>query len=72
MFNKEKKNTKMKKIYLSPEMFVVNVQVAKMIATSDPQTQNLSTEGEQIEDGNVIGARRHNNVWEEEEEEEDY
>ena len=62
----------MKKIYESPEMLVVNVQVAKMIAASDPQNQNLSIDEEMIDDGNEIGSRRYRNAWEDEEEEDEY
>ena len=45
---------------------VVNVQVARMIAVSDPQPKVLSIEDEKIEDGDLVGSRRRSN-WDDEE-----
>lgn len=71
VFNSKKEMT-MKKIYMSPDMFVVNVQVAKMIATSDPKPQVLDDTSDPIEDSNEVGSRRYS-AWDDEElEEEDY
>ena len=53
-------------------MFVVNVQVAKMIATSDPKPQVLDDTSDPIEDSNEVGSRRYS-AWDDEElEEEEY
>ena len=61
----------MKKIYLIPSITVVNVQTARMIATSDPRYggETEETEGNLSREGTDF-SRRHHDVWEEEEEEE--
>jgi hypothetical protein len=63
----------MKKLYIEPNTEIVIVAVKTTLLTaSDPQNQSLNKDDEQITDGNDIGSRRYNNVWDEEEEEEDY
>lgn len=60
----------MKKIYLIPSITVVNVQTARMIATSNPGYGGKTDEIEgNLSRENDIEYRQYD-VWEEEEEEE--
>ena len=60
----------MKKIYLIPSITVVNVQTARMIATSDPRYggETKETEGNLSRENDI--EYRQYDVWEDEEEEE--
>lgn len=63
----------MKKIYLNPEIKIVKVQLAKMIATSNPEGFDGDlgeSEGEDGDGGNALGRRR-GTVWTDDEEEEE-
>ena len=62
----------MKKIYESPEMLVVNVQVARMIAASEIEGFAPEIDDEEgVGGGDALSRRRHNQ-WEDEEEEDEY
>ena len=66
----------MKKLYIEPNTEIVIVDVKTTLLTaSDPQNQPLDKDEDPITDGNEIGSRRYNDVWDEEfeeEEEDDY
>ena len=57
----------MKKTYLTPETILTEIELQKMIATSDPQ---IKPEEEADPEGEVL-SRRRRDVWEEDEEEEE-
>ena len=60
----------MKKTYIEPNTLVVVLDTkTTLLAGSDPKAQALSIEGESIDNGNLIGTRRMNSVWDEEDEE---
>lgn len=63
----------MKKMYSKPQMEVVSVSVADLLANSNSITGPEGTGyGGVDEDGSIIpAARRHHGVWEDDEEEED-
>lgn len=60
----------MKKEYINPETITVLMNTQTMIALSNPEgfDGNLDN-GEEIEAGDLLSRRRHNDAWEDEEEE---
>ena len=55
----------MKKIYFAPETKVVKLALQHIIAAS-PGNVTLSTEDDQVTDGNAVGARGFGSIWDDE------
>ena len=58
----------MKKAYINPETIIMQIATMGMIATS--QTQSLTTDVEEYEEGGTLTGARKSSVWDDEEEEE--
>lgn len=55
----------MKKIYFAPETKEVKIALQHIIAAS-PGYVTLDADGEQITDGNAVGARSFDGLWDDE------
>ena len=58
----------MKKIYLSPDSLILNLQVAKMISTSEGVSSSKGIGYGGVDNGGTMdpSVKVHNNVWDEE------
>ena len=57
----------MKKTYIEPRTSVIVVNAkTSLLSASDPQSQTLSIDGDNISNGEQVGSRRIGGLWDEE------